>query len=269
MHYVNLPDGVSGGFGRIRVSLVNGQSVATEMQHRAPVRVVCSKPTGPCAWFQTTSFGGGLVQGDQIKLHVQVDDGAAAFVSTPGHQRAYRGHTEALVEAHVGPDALLVFLPEPISCFENATHRQRALVHLAPGASVVWVDAWTSGRYGTGERFAFGELDMRTELHQGQDMLAVEALNVRPDRLPPGSFGPFQAFGALLAVGPRVPGRLALDLGPEPSTPESVCSAFAHGPVRVVRAAGKTADALMERLRSFVSPWPESLLGPDPLRRHG
>lgn len=252
------------------MSLVNGASVATETQHAAPVRVVCSKPSGPCTWFQTTSFGGGLVQGDQISLSMHVDDGAAAFVSTPGHQRAYRGHTQATVEASVGPGALLVFMPEPISCFQNATHRQRALVRLAPGASVVWVDAWTSGRYATGERFAFGDLDMRTELQQSDETLAVEALDVRPDRLPPGSFGPFQAFGALLAAGPRVPGRIG---GPddwlrEPSTPESVCSTFAHGPVRVVRAAAKTSDVLMRLLRSFVQPWPEQL-GPDPLRRHG
>lgn len=111
------------------------------------------------------SFGGGLVSGDQILLDIDVGSDTRLISLTQGSTKVYRerrGHDPAaaglprpagpLSLQHmryiVRPNATLVLLADPVTCFARSRYSQLQRVDLrcAETSSLVLLDWFTSGR---------------------------------------------------------------------------------------------------------------------------
>lgn len=55
----------------------------------------------------------------------------------------------------MGQDALLVVIPDPVTCFSTAKYCQMQVFSLGSGSSLLLVDWITSGRSERGEKWAF------------------------------------------------------------------------------------------------------------------
>ncbi|KAI9592771.1 UreD-domain-containing protein [Syncephalis fuscata] len=128
------------------------------------------------------SYGGGLVSGDCPSMKVRVMPNAALTLLTQGSTKVYKrrqsmnpssplaGHdgTDTSVDAKVAENAVLLQLPEPITCFAGAdfVQRQRFLLE-DESASVVIADWFTSGRHDAhGETWQFHKYDSAIELYR-------------------------------------------------------------------------------------------------------
>ena len=72
-------------FCRVGTSTVIDSAFAT-----SPLRLLTPRNHGGGAWAYTSTLGGGLVDGDAIRLHVKVGPGAAAALFSQGENRVYR-----------------------------------------------------------------------------------------------------------------------------------------------------------------------------------
>jgi urease accessory protein UreH len=148
------------------------------------MKLLTPRARGLSAWACTSSFGGGLVAGDQTRLDVRVGAGARCFLGTQAATKVYRnpaslpsGHeTTALLEK----DSLLVFAPDPVQAFAKSTYAQRQTFHLAPDASLVLLDWFTSGRAARGERWAFSHFSSRNEVFT-DPLLLLRGGEIAPD----------------------------------------------------------------------------------------
>ena len=61
------------------IGLVAGASAVTSARATNPLKLLTPRPRGASVWAYTSSFGGGLVAGDQTCLHLTVDDGDLAL----------------------------------------------------------------------------------------------------------------------------------------------------------------------------------------------
>jgi urease accessory protein len=67
----------------------------------------------------------------------------------------------------VGAGALLVSLPDPVVCFASSDYRQTQAFTVESSAGLVALDWMTSGRRGSGERWAFDAYASTTTLRVG------------------------------------------------------------------------------------------------------
>ncbi len=274
------------GSGSLVFRQVRDRTIVAEAAARSPLRLLTPRNHGRAAWVYTSGLGGGLVDGDTIRLEVEVEPQARAFLSTQGATRAYRspGGTRNLLRVQVGSQGLLVYHPDPLSPFAGARLEQRVDVSLAPSASLVLLDVLTAGRVAMGERWAFGSVRSTLRIARTQasadaevpgsvEVLADETLLLDPTA---GSLSlrmrGLEAIATLVLAGPQVaPFAAALHaqfeaLGVIRRPPLFQTSSQLAPEAWLFRFGAQTLERLQLRLAELLSFVP-SLLGDDPFAR--
>ena len=266
------------GYAALEVGVVFGESTVMSVFATSPLKLLTPRARGPSAWIYASSFGGGLVAGDQTQLDLRIGSGARCVVGTQAFTKVYRnpgrlpcGHvTHATLEA----DSLLVFAPEPVQAFAGSTYTQHQEFHLAPGAGLVLLDWFCSGRVARGERWEFAHFQSRNDVFVDGERVFVDSILLDPNDgalASPHRGGRFNCFAVLLLLGPAVQDaarRLVEEMASRPVEPGSslVCSA---SPVRdgvMLRLAGEELEEVGRELHRHLIPL-STLLGDDPWQR--
>jgi urease accessory protein len=263
------------GFGEVSVICGPERSVVSRARATSPLRLLTPTNHGDAAWIYTSTYGGGLVDGDLISLRVRVEEGAAAFLSTQASTKVYRSArgSDAELNAEIGRDALLVVLPDPVVCFASSRYRQVQRLDLSEGASLVLVDWVSSGRRASGERWAFDEYVSRTVVRDRGRLVLHDATALRaPDGDLAIRMGRFDVLALMVIAGESVASEAAamvasLNQQAIVRGSDSLTSAAPLGENGcVVRIAGRSVEQVgrhMRRLLGFVP----ALLGDDPWAR--
>ena len=241
----------------------------------SPLRILTPRNHGRAAWAYTSTLGGGLVDGDSVRLRLDVGPGAAAVLASQGQNRVYRSrrgcHSE--LTAQIGEGGFLALLPDPTVCFAGASYQQRTELRLAPGAAAVAVEVLASGRSARGERWAFRRYQGDLSLRSGDRLLLSERLLLDPAH---GSvaerLGRFDALCTLLVAGESLRAEreeLARRIGALPLRPRADRVEQANeleGGVLVVRIAAVSVEDALHAVRGHLCFMPH-LLGDDPWAR--
>ncbi len=170
------------GRASLAVGMVAGASAVTSACATSPLKLLTPRSRGESVWAYTSSFGGGLVAGDEVRLGLDIDAGARCFLGTQSSTKVYRNPSQRpcsqQLDARIGPDALLALVPDPVQCFAGSSYSQRQTFRLAPGASLVLVDWVSGGRTARGERWAFANYATRSEIWRREE----RAQTVHPER---------------------------------------------------------------------------------------
>ncbi len=263
---------------RLEVDVVAGQSAATSACASNPMKLLVPKARGGSVWACLGSLGGGFVAGDETSLDVRLGAGARCFLTTQASTKIYRNprlrRCSHALRAHLGDGSLLVLAPDPIQSFAGSTYHQRQEFYLQPGAGLVLLDWFCSGRVARGERWSFTKLQSRNEVFLGQERLLLDSLLLDQTHGPldaPSRMGRFNCLALLVLVGPMLADAAARTLAEVEALPvtrqaELIVSAspIRHG--AVLRIAGEHGEAVgreVHRRLAFVS----ELLGDDPWAR--
>ncbi|MFP2929088.1 urease accessory protein UreD [Pyxidicoccus sp. 3LG] len=263
------------GFARLAFERVGPRTVVRTALAHSPLRLLTPRNHGHAAWAYTSSFGGGLVDGDHLSLEVDVGPAASALLSTQGANRVYRSPRgcRSDLTARVEEGALLAVVPDPTACFTDARYAQTLDLRLAPGASLVLADVVTSGRDASGERWAFSHYTSTLRVSVGGRSLVDERWLLDPAHGPlPERLGRFNALASVLLVGPALASaREALSARlsalPVSSLAVLIPSVSPLGTDGLLlRAVAVSVEELVHTTRAWLSFLP-SLLGDDPWAR--
>ena len=273
-HHVPAP----GGRATIEINRVAGESTLTSAFASSPMKLLTPRARGLSVWAYTSSFGGGLVAGDQTQLHATLGANARCFLGTQASTKVYRnpahrpcGHTTC---ATLERDALLVFAPDPVQAFAHSSYSQRQDFHLAPGAGLALVDWLSAGRVARGERWAFTHFHSRSDVFISGERVFADSIRLSPNdgsMLSQHRTGRFNCFASFLLVGQPMQAAAASLLGeisarPVEHTAACVCSA---SPVRcgaLLRLAGESVEFVGRELHRHLKSL-TALLGDDPWAR--
>lgn len=259
-----LPGAFPSGHARLTVDVVAGASTVTSVRAASPMRLLTPIARGPSTWVYSSSFGGGLVAGDETRLDIQVGPDARCLVGTQASTKVYRnpagrrcGH---VTTAQVGAGGFLAFTPDPVQAFARARYTQRQAFHLADRASLVLADWLTSGRAARGERWAFDHYESRTRIFADGRCLLMDSLLLTPDDGPLGAperMGRFNCLAMLVLLGPAARSAAAASLeriAASPVTPRAtvVTSASPLADGALLRIAGVDVEAVTLELRSHL-----------------
>jgi urease accessory protein len=230
---------------------------------------------GHAAWVFTSTFGGGLVGGDAIRLEARVDEGATLVLLTQASTKVYRAdrETSTALTASVEGHGTLIVLPDPVVAFAGASYSQRQHVRLAAAATLVFVDWFTAGRQASGERWAFSRYASRLAIERAGRRILTDALRLDvADGEIGRRMGRFNAVCTIVLSGGAAGAASATlreRIGAEPvgSVAPVITSAAPLGDDGgVFRIAGVSVEAVAARVRDFLSFLP-ALLGDDPWSR--
>ena len=189
---------------------------------------------------------GGCVGGDQLSIEARVQESASALLTTPGAGKVYRtnGHGVSVVTVlHVGPRAVLEYVPQEMVVYEDADARLLTRVVLEAEAQFLGWEVVCLGRPAAGEGFDEGSLRLDFSVHAGGAPIFVERGQVAGgSELAHASWGlqGYAAFGTMVAtVDALVEARAALaEHGKRDVAAAATELSTAQGPLLVVRALG-------------------------------
>jgi urease accessory protein len=107
---------------------------------------------------------GGIVGGDRLETEIVLGPGSRVCLSTPSATRVYRSPEHPAVQRvsiTIGRGATLEWLPDHLIPSLGARLRQVTEITMAPHATLLYLDAWATGRLARGEAWGFDLLDSR------------------------------------------------------------------------------------------------------------
>ncbi|CAL1290804.1 unnamed protein product [Larinioides sclopetarius] len=163
-----------------------------------------------CQWVFPITYGGGLVEGDNVNISFKVGCRCSVALASMSFPKVYcceNGKDSQLHgEYFVDSEALLCLLPDPLVCFKKASYNQSQKFHLAPDANLVLLDWFTSGRYMKGERWAFSKLktvssvfiDGKLEFRESQNVHNTTFLTIEK------AMKAYNIVGTCMIMGPHL-----------------------------------------------------------------
>lgn len=273
-----LPQGNAAGSGLLELSRIGATTAVTRCRSNSPLKLLAPRGRGAAAWVFASTYGGGLLAGDAIRLDVRAGAGTACLLGTQASTKIYRSPaglpSAQEIRASVGDGALLVVAPEPVSAFAGAVFEQRQRFDLAADASLVLVDWLTSGRRARGERWAFSRYRSRNEIDVAGRTVFRDSLLLDAADGPiggPQRMGRFECLGMAVLLGPQMRSAADAMLGFVAGQPvrREANLLFSASPLAggvMVRVAATSTELVSDWLRArlaFIS----DLVGGNPLTR--
>jgi urease accessory protein len=263
---------------RLEVDVVAGRSAVVAACASNPMKLLVPRPRGGSVWACVGSFGGGFVAGDETSLDVRLGANARCFLTTQASIKIYRnpGHRPCghVLRAELEPSSLFVLAPDPIQSFAGSSYTQHQDFFLQPGANLVLLDWFCSGRAACRERWAFSRLQSRNEVFVGSERLLLDSLLLDQTHGPlngQNRMGRFNCLALIVVTGPMMTAASAQILGEVEALPitrraELIISASPLRQGAVLRIAGEHGEEVTREVRrrlEFVA----ELLGDDPWAR--
>jgi urease accessory protein len=245
------------GSGEVRFRRVGGKTTVTRARANSPLKLLNPRSSGDSAWLFSSTFGGGLVAGDQISLDVDVGDGCSCLIGTQSATKVFRSPrglaARQTLNVTMGDDAICVVAPHPVTCFAQARFVQRQRIETKSSSSLVLIDWLTSGRHASGERWAFDRYDSAADIFVDGRHVFRDALRLSEDYGPidsPHRTGGFDCFAYAVVLGDAFEKRAQESIhkvGQQPVTMDAHPPLmFAAGPLpaggAIFRAAGSGTE---------------------------
>jgi len=255
------------GRGILELSFVAGRTAVTRAQATYPLKLLLPRPRRRAAWVFTSTFGGGLVDGDEVDLEVRVGPKASCVLTTQSATKVYRSSAgngcRQVLNAVVDDQSLLLLVPDPVICFAEAKYEQVQRVDMASGGGLVAVEWLSSGRRERGERWAFVRYRSRFDVHVDRDHVLAETLLLDPVDGPIASryrMGAFDCLAVVVLVGQALSDateRLVRAGGSSVVGNDGECTFLeAVSPIRhgaILRVLGPTPERVGQYLRDKLS----------------
>jgi urease accessory protein len=171
-------------FGKSRISWkrVGGGTVLDRLEQQGAAKIRMPRQEGadpPLAVLLNTA--GGLTGGDRIETAVEVGAGCRAMATSQACERIYRSlGPNAVVETRLTlcENARLDWLPQETILFEGGRLSRRLEADLAPGASLLAVEAVIFGRAAMGERVATGFVHDRWRIRRAGKLIHADEMHM-------------------------------------------------------------------------------------------
>ncbi|MDO7852808.1 urease accessory protein UreD [Hymenobacter convexus] len=272
------------------VAEVRGRSRLVACKNIQPLKLLQPASHGPAAHVVLSSYGGGLVAGDVIRLRITGQADSRLVLTTQASTRVFRSIDGAVAEQHtvgeLAENALAVIFPDPVVLQAESRYRQVQEWHLQPTSLLLLVDWFHSGRMDRGERFAFTSLHSELRVRVAGRLVVLDRFGFEPAEniaTSPANFAEYQTFFSVFLVGSPEDARFQFlgeiltrqkmpgGTGPHfsiSSQPYVVSVARARENVWVLRAAAHSRMALQPLCEQMLAALAdERLLGYNPLAR--
>ncbi|KAF9056501.1 UreD-domain-containing protein [Panaeolus papilionaceus] len=319
-------DKIHSGTGRISLTLHGGKATLSELSSTYPLKLLSPYIQRHIAIVYLLTYGGGLVSGDHTEIDVAVADAATLVLLSQGTTKVFKTrpgqrlasvlpkpgiesqHAASSTQFQMASQRLhfrihressLLLLPEPVTCFRNASYQQIQNFTIEGNGSLVLLDWITPGRISIGEEWAFSRYYSKNEIwHDGKcvakDVQLLQASEESDDsttlpqstpshhRIPQRTLQdrlrPYGCYAMVILYGPKVQpiladleARYAQENVFKTRSPSELIWSLSHiGSLKaggILRIAGLETDLVKQWLRGALSGIEMHMVGRDIYRR--
>jgi urease accessory protein len=186
-------------------------SMLTQCLGYPPIKFINPRPQQGCCQVYVSNYGGGLLDGDSIRMRVECRSDSRLYLGTQSSTKVYKGNgkggafQETIGMVHA--NAFAVVCPDPVVPFAGSRYAQTQSWEVHPDGDLILFDWLQPGRSARGEIFAFDRL--RTELRvtrPGGAPILADRFGLEPQAQDPfrcGNFGTFRSFLCVYFIGKR------------------------------------------------------------------
>jgi urease accessory protein len=161
------------------------------------------------------SYGGGVISGDKFDVEIHLKQDSILLLMTQGNTKIFKdklgqrlwlaslnelsqptmvfskpavqapGDTSIvkaapslqIINYHVDTSAILLAIPDPVTCFRDSSFQSRQVIYLKDETSqIVLLDWFTSGRLTRGENWSFRHYSSRIDVKVGKKLVIKDAM---------------------------------------------------------------------------------------------
>jgi len=199
----------------LEVARVRGRSRLVTCRCVAPLKVFNpGHDADPCQ-LVFSNYGGGLVQGDVVRVRLRCREGSSTTLETQANTRVYRTDPgkECVQEVHgtLAAGARAVVLPAPVVLHAGCRFRQHQHWHVAKDATLILSDIVHPGRIDSGELFDYDHYESRLRIHSPdglilRDDFRLDGAGSNPTKT--GVMGDFRLLANIYLVGANLVANL-------------------------------------------------------------
>lgn len=192
---------------KITFSVHNGETILTEQLSKKPLKIVnpkSQKKTGVC---MLTSYGGGFVEGDIVKLDVICEADTTSIISSQANTRVYESNgiqCSQELKITLKKNAFHVFFNDPLVMHNGGNFVQKNTVDIEEDSVLLFIDWFSAGRTENGESFAFKAFETSTKIKLNEKIILWDNFKITPNTMDisaPGMFGEHASFLNLFLMG--------------------------------------------------------------------
>ncbi|WP_375434051.1 urease accessory protein UreD [uncultured Hymenobacter sp.] len=195
-------------WSELEVAQVQGRSRLITCRNLQPLKILNpAAPAGSCH-VVLSSYGGGMVAGDTIRLRLKGGARTQLFLSSQSNTKIFKSVDGQVAEQHLAGElaagALAVVLPDPVVPQAGSRYRQLQHWHLAPDSLLVVADWLHSGRMDTGEKFEFHSFFSELHVRRQGRLVLLDRFSFKPQEqvaTAPPNFGAHQTVLSLYLIG--------------------------------------------------------------------
>lgn len=170
--------------GRIAIRHTAGRSRLARLYQEGAAKIRMPAVTSDLFEAILINTAGGLTGGDRLAWQVEVEQGAAASITTQACEKIYRAaedRSEVACNLRVGRDGFLAWLPQETIVYRGGAMTRRFEVDLDAGARLLMVEATIFGRTAMGETVDRGSFRDRWRVRREGRLIHAEDFAVGPE----------------------------------------------------------------------------------------
>ena len=198
------------GHGRFETAWVNGRTELIDAQATNPLRLLFPRRDSTAAWVYTSTYGGGLVSGDETSLRITLGEDTSCVLCTQASTKVYRARRGQIcrqnLDATIEANACLVHVPDPLTCYAGANFEQHQRFRVAENGGLIYLDWLTSGRRARQEIWRFSRYLSQVDIFYGGKRVFLDSILLDPADGPlqsPFRLGRFHCMALMTVVGSR------------------------------------------------------------------
>ena len=128
--------------------------------------------------------GGGYIDGDSYKISIVLEEDAEVLLTTQSSTKIYKTRTKPAIQEmdiHLKKGSLLEYLPDPVIAYEGASFKQKTIVRMDLGASLICSDIFTPGWAPDGTLFRYNLLQSKMEVYLEKQLVLFDHVKLEPD----------------------------------------------------------------------------------------
>ena len=145
----------------------------------------------------------GLVGGDRIKSEITLEKDTHVLITSPSATKVYRStgsYSEITTSITLKENATLEYLPKYVIPFAGSMYSQKTTVTMEAGSSLLFLDAFTTGRTARHEHLGFREYRNATEITYCGEPAVTDRFVLEPANEDYGALGFLETYTVSAAL---------------------------------------------------------------------
>lgn len=186
------------------VATVRGTSRAITCKSILPLKIINPRSLNDCCHIVLSNYGGGMVQGDQVRLRIICERASRLYMGSQANTRIFKNPEQQpcgqVLQGRLKEGAFAVINRDPVVPHEGSSFRESQEWHVDPTSSLLLVDWISSGRSESGESFAYRSYESEIRIRSGGKTVLVDRFASDPTWQSPAVFARFGPYHTLLNI---------------------------------------------------------------------